>query len=283
MDRNITLETPQTENTARHGGSEPGTEEFYATDDHSGAASKGDHERTFTMLENNPEVMNDLANRLGVSRELAFYDVYSLDEPSLIAMLPRPVFALLTTIPMTEAWKEHRDAEDVGLQWYEGAGIEEPVVWFRQTIIHGCGLIGLLHCVSNGIPAEMITPGSQLSAFLDKAVPLHLDDRAELLKEAHQLYEASEAAALKGDTPPLKLGLTQKVPHHFVAFVKGRDGHLWELEGNRKGPQDRGDLGEGDAFSPKALQLGIKRLMDIQRSGSQDMRFSCIALAPRTD
>ena len=30
----------------------------------------------------------------------------------MLAMVPRPVFALLTTIPMTEAWKQERDTED---------------------------------------------------------------------------------------------------------------------------------------------------------------------------
>lgn len=43
-------------------------------------------------------------------------------------MVPRPVFALLVTIPMTEAWKQDRDAEDAGLEWYKGAGPVESVV-----------------------------------------------------------------------------------------------------------------------------------------------------------
>jgi hypothetical protein len=34
-----------------------------------------DGKKTFTVLENNPEVMNTLASRLGLSPELQFYDV----------------------------------------------------------------------------------------------------------------------------------------------------------------------------------------------------------------
>ncbi|OXV07707.1 hypothetical protein Egran_04528 [Elaphomyces granulatus] len=245
-----------------------------------GTASEGPHEsgRIFTMLENNPEVMNDLVHRLGVSDALAFYDVYSLYDADMMAMVPRPVFALLTTIPMTEAWKKTRDEEDVDLQWYKGSGKEEPVTWFRQTIPHGCGLIGLLHSVSNG---DLVVPGSQLANFLDKAVPLGMDERAKLLADDVEMYESSEAVALKGDTATLQRGEV----NHFVALVKARDGHLWELEGNRKGPLDRGALAEDeDAFSERALKLGIKRLIDIQKEGGGgDLRFSCIALAPRVN
>lgn len=226
--------------------------------------------------------MNDLAHKLGVTRELSFYDVYSLYDSDMLAMVPRPVFALLATIPMTEAWKQERDAEDASLEWYKGAGSGEPTIWFRQTITHGCGLIGLLHCVSNGIPSEMIVPKSELADFLEKAVPLNMDERAKLLSEAELLYEASEAVAQKGDSETLKPG--EDSINHFVALVKGRDGNLWELEGSRKGPLNRGSLGQDeDAFSERALELGIRRLVDIQRKAGSDLPFSCIALAPRVE
>lgn len=226
--------------------------------------------------------MNDLARKIGLTKELSFYDVYSLYDSDLLAMVPRPVFALLTTIPMTEAWKQDRDAEDTDLEWYKGAGLEEPAIWFRQTIIHGCGLIGLLHCVSNGVPSEMIVPGSELANFFEKAAPLGMDERARLLNESESMYQASEAVAQNGDTEALKPG--EDSIHHFVALVKGLDGHLWELEGSRKGPLDRGSLGKDeDALSERALELGIRRLVDIQRKAGGDLPFSCIALAPSVE
>lgn len=222
--------------------------------------------------------MNDLAYRLGMSKELAFHDVYSLYDADMLAIVPRPVFALLATIPMNEAWRQDRDAEDAGLQWYEGVGPEEPVIWFQQTIIHGCGLIGFLHCVCNGLPSKMILPGSELAKFLEKAVPLKMDERARLINESRPLYEASEAVALKGDTKPLNPD--EGTLNHFVALVKASDGQLWELEGSRKGPLARGPLGQGDdALSERALTVGMKRLIDIQQRSGDYPRFSCIALA----
>jgi len=72
---------------------------------------------------------------------------------------------------------------------------------------------------------------------------------------------------------------------HFVAFVKGDDGHLWELEGSRKGPLDRGLLAEDeDMLSEKALEGSIGRLIKLAKEdGGNELRFSCIALAKRED
>ena len=71
--------------------------------------------------------------------------------------------------------------------------------------------------------------------------------------------------------------------NHFVASVKGTDGHLLQLEGPRKGPLDRGILAENeDVLSEKALNVGVRRVMEINKGdeGGDDLRFSCIVLAP---
>jgi ubiquitin carboxyl-terminal hydrolase L3 len=60
--------------------------------------------KTFTVLENNPEVMTPLAHSMGLSKDLEFYDVYSLSDPELLAHIPRPVFALLVILPLTPAY-----------------------------------------------------------------------------------------------------------------------------------------------------------------------------------
>lgn len=72
--------------------------------------------------ENNPEVMNALATKLGLSKDLTFYDVYSLTDPDLISLIPRPVYALLVIIPLTPAWHESRIQEDAGKGEYAGSG-----------------------------------------------------------------------------------------------------------------------------------------------------------------
>lgn len=236
------------------------------------------------FLENNPEVMNQLAYKLGLSQDLAFYDVYSLTDPDLLAIIPRPVFALLVIIPLSDVWHKDREEEDGPKQIYQGVGPDEPVVWFKQTITHACGSIGLLHSVLNSQAADYIKPGSDFDKILQDAIPLHWADRANMLSESEPFEVAHEAAAQLGDTPPPTLEVADKLHQHFVSFVKAKDGHLWELEGSRKGPLDRGALAEDeDALSPRALELGLGRLIDMERNSGGNPRFSCIALAPRQE
>ena len=230
--------------------------------------------------ENHPEVMDRLAITLGLSPELQFYDVWSLDEPELLAHIPRPVLALLVIIPLTPAWDRDRTAEDAGESDYSGSGPGEPVIWFKQTIGNACGSIGLLHCAINGPAAAHIQPGSDLEAIRTAAVPLSMTERADMLYNNAPFESAHKSVEEVGDTRA-----TTRAGHagqHFVAFVKA-DGKLWELEGSRKGPLERGSLADNeDVLSPRALEFGIKRIIKLEsESGGGDLRFSCIALAKK--
>ena len=63
--------------------------------------------------------------------------------------------------------------------------------------------------------------------------------------------------------------------------MKGTDGTLWELDGRRKGPLERGKLeGSEDVLSEKALTLGPLKFLE--RAG-EDLRFSAVALAGSMD
>lgn len=106
----------------------------------------------YIPLESNPDVFTGLAHRLGLSAELAFHDVLSLDEPELLALVPRPARALVLAFPAPEDNYERRarDQEDHGRPAYDRAGDDEDVVWFRQTIYNACGLYALLHALANG-------------------------------------------------------------------------------------------------------------------------------------
>ncbi|KAL4779552.1 ubiquitin carboxyl-terminal hydrolase [Aspergillus varians] len=237
--------------------------------------------KKWRMLENNPTVMTRLATTLGLSPTLQFHDIYSLDEPSLLAHIPRPALALLAIIPQTPAWSHDRAAEDSGKPTDTASGPAEPVIWFEQTIGNACGSIGLLHCAINGPAAEFILPGSDLADIRSRAVPLQMAERAEMLYNSVPFERAHRAVEEEGDT--VAVPLAGHTGQHFVAFVKA-GGRLWELEGSRKGPLDRGALEEEeDVLSPRALEMGIKRIMRLDSEAGGDLRFSCIALAARED
>lgn len=236
---------------------------------------------SLSTIENNPDVMNRLAAKLGLSDKLEFYDVYSLDDPDLLAFIPRPVLALLVIIPLTPAWDENRQAEDADKEEYAGFGPEEPVIWFKQTIGHACGSIGLLHSVINGPAVDFIKPNSDLATIRDLAIPLDMNKRAEMLYNNEPFEIAHKSVEQAGDS--LTDEEIERDGGHFVSFVKS-GGRLWELEGSRKGPLDRGSLAEDeDVLSPRALEMGLKRIIKLNSSaeGGDNLCFSCIALAPK--
>ncbi|OAA62585.1 ubiquitin hydrolase l3 [Niveomyces insectorum RCEF 264] len=235
--------------------------------------------QSFVPLEANPPVMTKLLHTLGVAQALAVHDVFSLTEPELLAFVPRPAMALLLVFPVSAAYDAHRRAEDADRPVYAGQGSDEPVLWFRQTIRNACGLMGLLHAAANGPARAFVAEGSPLDTLLRKATPLNPTDRARLLTTDAALAQAHAAAAAGGDTsaPDAR----DEVDLHYVCFVKTDDGTLWELDGNRKGPIARGQLGpEDDVLSDKALGWGPLAFLARE---SADLRFSCVALAPSLD
>ncbi|KAL1624221.1 hypothetical protein SLS54_004151 [Diplodia seriata] len=234
-----------------------------------------DGKKYFIPLENNPEVFSHLIRALGVSPKLGFHDVYSLDEPDLLALVPRPALALIFIAP-GEIYHAARDEEAARTPLYDESGEGQPVLWMQQTIGEACGLMALLHAVCNGEARSYIAPGSLVDELRTKALPLGRDERARLLYGSEALEKAHASAAVLGDTGPPELGTVAEGA--FVCFVKGDDGHLWELAGYAKGPYDRGALGEEeDMLSERALGLGVRTFLE--KAGG-DARFSLVALAP---
>ncbi|KAI1610767.1 ubiquitin carboxyl-terminal hydrolase isozyme L3 [Exophiala viscosa] len=236
--------------------------------------------KAFVPLENNPEVMTNLVRQLGLSPTLQFHDVYSLTDPDLLSFLARPALALLLVFPVTDTYEKFREEEDAPRQDYAGSGPEEEVVWFKQTIRNACGLIGLLHSVTNGGARDQITEGSDLDHLLKKAIPLKPNDRADLLYKSEALESAHATAAAKGDTTAPEAEAS--IDLHYVAFVKDKDGDLWELDGRRKGPLKRGHLGpEDDVLSEKGQELGVQAFLQREeQAGGGELRFSVVMLGP---
>lgn len=100
--------------------------------------------------------MSSLLHQLGLSSSVGFHDVYSIDEPELLAFVPRPAYALLLVFPVSDTYEKFRREEDADKPEYSGSGPDEEVLWFKQTIGNACGLIGLLHGASNGPVTQFI-------------------------------------------------------------------------------------------------------------------------------
>lgn len=228
--------------------------------------------------------MSSLLHKLGLSQDLSFHDVYSIDDQDLLAFVPRPALALLLVFPVSATYEQSRHDEDATRPTYEASGTDEKVVWYKQTIGNACGLIGLLHAVSNGPASQSITSSSDLDTFLKAAIPLKPQQRAQLIEDTDALARAHADAAAGGDTSAPSAD--DSVDLHFVCFVKSlKDGHLYEMDGRRKGPLDRGLLqAEEDVLSESALNKGVRAFLKREESaGGGDLRFSLIVLAQSLD
>ena len=123
-------------------------------------------------------------------------------------------------------------------------------------------------------------PGSELATLLAQAIPLKPAARAELVESSDALESAHQSAAKQGSSavPDAQ----DDIDLHYICFVKSsKNDHLYELDGSRKGPLDRGYLGpENDVLSERALQA-VKGF--IQREKGENINFSLVALAPALD
>lgn len=150
-------------------------------------------------------------------------------------------------------------------------------MFYRQRITHACGLIGLLHCITNPTRSAIV-PGSDLDKLVQQARPLQPEARARMLHDSEVLEAAHDAAAHTGQSvPPVRGDCPDQA---FIAFVKGSDGHLYELEGRRKGPIDRGLLpADADMLSDEALKAGPLPFIQREMEGGGNCMFSCTVLA----
>ena len=99
-------------------------------------------------------------------------------------------------------------------------------------------------------------------------------ESSDALESAHQSAANQGSSAVPDAQDDIDL--------HYICFVKSsKNDHLYELDGSRKGPLDRGYLGpENDVLSERALQA-VKGF--IQREKGENINFSLVALAPALD
>jgi ubiquitin carboxyl-terminal hydrolase L3 len=104
-------------------------------------------------------------------------------------------------------------------------------------------------------------------------------ERARVIEDDADLEAAYKAVSLQGDSG-VPENPEDEVDFHYVCFVKSRrNGHLYELDGDRNGPIDRGLLGPNeDVLSMSGLSV-IQEF--VQREKERGNQFSLLVLAPQ--
>ena len=129
------------------------------------------------------------------------------------------------------------------------------------------------------IPATKIVSNSHLSNLLALCATLRPMDRAQILEEDTELEEIYRFVALQGDSE-VPENAEDEVDFHYICFVKShKTGHLYEMDGDKKGPVDRGLLSaEEDVLGEYSRDI-VKEF--IRREGGENVNFSLLVLAPK--
>lgn len=220
-------------------------------------------------LESNPEIFTQFAHKLGLTELLSFYDVYSITEPDLLLMLPRPIYAIILLFPITANYEKERLEQIVEN--------DESVKWFPQEVKNSCGFHALLHILANMSP-NLILDNSLLDNF-NTDLAASKSDSAKLIEKlifsSNNLYE-EHATLGQTEAPTLEYDTNL----HFASFVKLNDS-IFELDGRRKSLVKLGKAShEGvDIIEEEVIRDKILHYVDIADEENK-MNFSMIGLGP---
>ncbi|KAI9475956.1 MAG: hypothetical protein EXX96DRAFT_485821 [Benjaminiella poitrasii] len=165
-------------------------------------------------LEANPDIIHEN----GIDSEWSFIDVY----------------AVIFLFPITETYEDFKNKEETHLKIHEQS-ISPNLIYYKQTISNACGMMALLHSVTNN--DYLITgPGVFKQIFRDTRT-MSPEERAEYLENCADLAQIHESSAKEGQTkvPDIK----EQLRLHFICFTKV-DEHLYELDGSREFPINHG-------------------------------------------
>ncbi|KAI1337645.1 ubiquitin C-terminal hydrolase L3 [Xylariaceae sp. FL0016] len=229
-------------------------------------------------LESNPELFTELIHNLGVSKEIAFHDVLSLNEPELLALVPRPALALVLVVPCNGNYTERIVEEERDVPAHDRWGDKEEVMFYTQTIGNACGWFAILHALSNGDARSYIGTGTHMAKIVEFCENLTQKERIAALEQDADLATKYKAVSVRGDSAPPEPEI--EADYAYMCFVKSnKNGHLYQLEGCRKGPIDLGPLGPGeDVLSDAPLRI----IKDFGKLESGDIGFNLMALTRNT-
>lgn len=238
--------------------------------------------RSVIPLESNPEIFNALSSKLGLSPVLQFHDVYSITDADMLAFLPQPIYAVIMLFPITEGYENHRHQQDAGKPAVYQNENYQDIKWFKQTIGNACGLYALLHILSN-LPSDFIIKNLILNeTFLCQLKSTSTtEDVSKLVDNLEQNIQLDSNYGNQGQTEAPEADTSVNL--HFITFVKGKDNHLYELDGRRKGPVDLGEsVADNNILNDQKLIDEVQFFMNNTDEENRN-NFALMAIGPSLD
>lgn len=220
-------------------------------------------------LQSSPEMLNGFAKAAGLPADsgFEFVDVWGLDD-ELLAMVPGEKLALTLLFDHTSeklCAAKAAQADQLAAPPHNAAPAD--LFYVKQFVGNACGTIAATHVLANAAGCRAtIPPDSALGAFYGAcdAAGMTADERGVALGEAAAIHAVSESSAAGanggGEDGAPELGA--KVDFHFISFVQGSDGQVWELDGRKAGPVCHGACGEA-GFLKAAVSAIKAAYMDV--------------------
>ena len=178
-------------------------------------------------MESDPESLNIVARKLGMSEEWSFFDIYGLDE-DMLSMIPQPCLSVVLLFPSAKKTENKGDPED-------------SVPFYLTQISdlgNACGTIAVIHTLANNLENLGIKEGAVYD-YVNKNKSGSALERGESLNSAGEINEIHNEGAESGQTE----STDGHVDFHFICFT-AVNGNLYELDGGKKGPINHGPLGD---------------------------------------
>ncbi|XP_007549701.1 ubiquitin carboxyl-terminal hydrolase isozyme L1 isoform X1 [Poecilia latipinna] len=215
----------------------------------------------WTAMEINPEMLNKIMSKLGVSGHWRFVDILGLEGEQLTAV-PKPSCALMLLFPLTQQHEEFR------IQQANKVTGGSDVYFLKQVASNSCGTIALVHAIANNKAKMTFENGSVLKTFLDETAGMSPDERSKHLEGNKAICEVHNEVAKEGQCRPEG----EQVNFHFIAFVNV-NGQLYEFDGKMNGPVNHGAT-KDETFVTDAAKV-CRSFMEREKD---EVRFSAVAL-----
>eukprot|EP01091_Cochliopodium_minus_P014813 TRINITY_DN509_c0_g1_i1.p1 TRINITY_DN509_c0_g1~~TRINITY_DN509_c0_g1_i1.p1 ORF type:complete len:249 (-),score=96.85 TRINITY_DN509_c0_g1_i1:46-771(-) len=227
----------------------------------------------WVALESNPDMMNDFAWKLGLSKDYSFRDCWAID-PESVTYIARPVYAFILLFPFDSKGLSNAKSEQQKRIEKEGQTVSKNAYFMFQHVANACGSIAIVHTIINNYGKLKVEKGSLIEKFRQESLELDPSQRGHLLGQQQAFEEISNQSAKEtGQTKAPEID--DNVNNHFIVFVE-IDGDLYELDGEKKFPINHGKVTDFVEDSSKAIQT---QFFDVD----PEANFSIIILGDTKD
>lgn len=233
-------------------------------------------------LESNPESLNKYLTKLNGDSPtslLQFNDLLSTEDWA-IGMLPQPIHSLIFLYNLSDIQVAASNKEDETVTTDEDKTPPSDLYYMKQDISNACGTIALLHSIGNldDETKNSLNGESWLQSFLNSSSGKTPEEIAALLQDDGFIENAHESATSDTSNATANPDLAEKVNLHFVAFVPGSDGSVWELDGRRPRPFYRGDYKNSEVEGERFVDVACKAIKGYMERDPTELNFTLIAL-----